>query len=146
MLTRPIQNIRGARRNLVEIVSATVQWLLKVLVENHEVVVLLHVFLQAVVFCEEVTEFLRRAIVRQHVWLDVQLFEHGFEEMTAVALTLHRLVHVEVQDAHWRDFRHLAADTILHEELLLAPLDEAEASFAVGLHQDLVVHGEELAG
>ena len=64
-------------------------WLLEILVENDEVVVLGNVFGEAVVLGEEVAELRGRAIVGELVGLDVLLLEHRLEQVAAVTAALH---------------------------------------------------------
>lgn len=73
--------------------------IIKVIVEDDEIIILLHEVAQAEVLCQEVEVFEARAIVRQLVWVDVFTGQYLFKQAPAVTAALDSLMNVKVKDA-----------------------------------------------
>ena len=95
------------------------------LVEEHKVVGLRVVALQAVVLGQKAHQLRRRAVVAEHRRRCVLLLQHVIEEYGADARALAALVHVKVEHAQRRHLRIVCVGLAPHEELLGADLEQA---------------------
>lgn len=105
----------------------------EVFAEDHVVVVLRNVVLEAVVFGQERDQLGRGPVVPQFLWDRVLCLQHVFEYLLALAASLHAFMHVEVEDAK-RVYFLDGAGLVANEKVLLAHFEEGDRAVALHAH------------
>ena len=109
----------------------------EVIVENHIVVVLLHMFGQIEVFRQETDQFVGWSVVGDLMRLSSLVLQHDIEELAPVSTTLNFAVDVEVED---RKRFHLdnRPGSIADEKFLKADFEETDAFVSLGPYEENV--------
>lgn len=80
----------------------------KIVVEDYEIVILLHVMPEFVMFRHKTLEFIRRTIIGQFSRFYHLMGQHGFEKLLSYAAPLYCIMNIKVQDGKRRNFFHVA--------------------------------------
>ena len=116
----------------------------EVVVEHHIVVVLLDMALQAKMLGQEPHQLVTWPIVSNQSRFATHVSKHNIKETFSIASSLHLGINVEIEDGQRFHFVHLASAPP-HKELLVANFDEANSLVALGLDEQDVLVGLQLA-